>query len=89
VLAGGGLLGVGTGAYLSVLGRRRPAEVVTATTARTERAERRETWRMPPLGLLTRPVLTIQRKVGLMALRGYLIVAFALVVVKVVQEAVR
>jgi hypothetical protein len=38
---------------------------------------------------LARPSLTRQRKVGLIALRGYLLVAFALVVVKVVEVAIR
>jgi hypothetical protein len=51
--------------------------------------QRRETWRMPALHLLGKPVLSRPRKVGLVVLRGYLFVAFALVVVKVVEVAVR
>ena len=37
---------------------------------------------------LAKPVMSTQRKVGLMALRGYLLVAFVLVVVKIVQVAI-
>ena len=51
--------------------------------------EQRSTWRMSPLHLLGKPVLSTQRKVGLVLLRGYLFVAFVLVVVKVVEVAVK
>jgi hypothetical protein len=44
---------------------------------------------MPALSRLERPVMSRQRKVGLLALRGYLLVAFALVIVKIVEVAVR
>jgi hypothetical protein len=54
-----------------------------------DRAERRENWRMPPLGLLTRPVLTTQRKIALTTMWVYLILAFSLVVVKVIEVAVK
>ncbi|WP_043262926.1 NRAMP family divalent metal transporter [Streptomyces sp. CT34] len=47
----------------------------------------KESWRMPPLDELTKPVLSTGRKVGLTALRTYLLVAMVLVVVKVVQLA--
>jgi Natural resistance-associated macrophage protein-like len=47
----------------------------------------RESWRMPPLNLLTRPVMTSSRKVGMSAMWLYLAVAMTLVVVKVVQLA--
>jgi Natural resistance-associated macrophage protein len=47
----------------------------------------RATWRMPPLALLTRPVLSTGNRIGLSVLRGYLLIASALVVVKVVQLA--
>jgi hypothetical protein len=48
----------------------------------------RDTWRMPPLALLNRPVWSPARKLGMLALRSYLFVAAALLVVKVVQLAV-
>ncbi|GAA1268667.1 divalent metal cation transporter [Kitasatospora nipponensis] len=47
----------------------------------------RDSWRMPPLETLTRPVLSTGRRVGMGALRGYLLVAMVLVVVKLVQVA--
>ena len=42
---------------------------------------------MPPLALLTKPTLSAGRRIGLSVLRGYLLLASALVVVKVVQIA--
>ena len=47
----------------------------------------RNTWRMPPLPELPRPEWSISRKIGMLALRGYLLVAAVLLVVKVVQLA--
>jgi len=47
----------------------------------------RATWRMPPLQQLPRPVWSAARKGGMLALRGYLLVAVLLLVVKVVQLA--
>jgi NRAMP (natural resistance-associated macrophage protein)-like metal ion transporter len=51
--------------------------------------EDRMKWRMPPLHLVGKPVISTQRKVGLVLLRGYLLVAFILVIVKVVEVAVK
>jgi hypothetical protein len=51
--------------------------------------QKRETWRMPALNRLARSVMSTSRQSGLATLRGYLVVAFALVVVKVVEVAVR
>lgn len=42
---------------------------------------------MPPLAMLTRPTLSAGSRTGLTVLRGYLLLASALVVVKVVQLA--
>jgi hypothetical protein len=42
---------------------------------------------MPPIAMLTRPTLSAGNRTGLTVLRGYLLVASALVVVKVVQLA--
>ena len=47
----------------------------------------RATWRMPPLQTLPKPVWSAARKGGMLALRGYLVVAVLLLVVKVVQLA--
>jgi hypothetical protein len=42
---------------------------------------------MPPLALMSRPTLSAANRTGLLVLRSYLLVASALVVVKVVQLA--
>jgi NRAMP (natural resistance-associated macrophage protein)-like metal ion transporter len=47
----------------------------------------RDTWRMPPLPELPRPVWSTSRKAAMLALRGYLVVAAVLLAVKVVQIA--
>jgi Mn2+/Fe2+ NRAMP family transporter len=47
--------------------------------------ERRSTWTMPPLALLERPVWSPGRKAGMLMLRGYLLVAVLLLVIKTVQ----
>ncbi|GAA3507523.1 NRAMP (natural resistance-associated macrophage protein)-like metal ion transporter [Streptosporangium album] len=45
----------------------------------------KDTWRMPPLTALTRPVMSTGRKVGMGVLRLYLVVAMALVIIKIAQ----
>jgi hypothetical protein len=47
--------------------------------------EKRATWTMPPLALLERPVWSPGRKAGMLVLRGYLVVAVLLLVVKTFQ----
>ena len=47
--------------------------------------ERRSTWTMPPLALLERPVWSPGRKAGMLLLRGYLVIAVLLLVIKTVQ----
>ena len=48
----------------------------------------KETWQMPPLAELTKPVWSMTRKIGMFTLRLYLIIAVILMVVKVIQLAV-
>jgi NRAMP (natural resistance-associated macrophage protein)-like metal ion transporter len=48
----------------------------------------RTSWRMPPLAMLTRPTLSAGRRLGLIVLRGYLVIAVSMVVVRVVQLAI-
>jgi Mn2+/Fe2+ NRAMP family transporter len=50
------------------------------------RAER-EDWRMPALALLERPAWSVQRRVTVYALGGYLVVAIVMLAVKAVQLA--
>jgi len=78
----GGLLLVG---LLQVL-RRRKAGAASPTAA--EPALDRISWQMPKLASLPKPVWSTARKVGMLTLRGYLVVALLLVVVKVIQLAI-
>ena len=48
----------------------------------------RDSWRMPPLNLLHRPVMSAGRKIGMGALRLYLAVAMVLVIIKIAQLAI-
>jgi len=48
----------------------------------------RENWRMPPLNVLSKPIMSAGRKAGLAALRTYLALAMIMVIVKIVTLAV-
>ena len=85
VLFGGSAAGAIVGSYLSVGARRRLRSTNDVATP----DQPRETWRMPALNLLARPVMSTQRKVGLVTLRGYLLVAFTLVIVKIVEVSIK
>ncbi len=99
-LAGGSLLGAVVGLAVLASGRRRrprggPRTQGAAAAGAGEGGlpggapeGPKATWRMPALHLLARPAMSIPRKAGLVVLRTYLLVAFALVVVKVVEVAV-
>jgi NRAMP (natural resistance-associated macrophage protein)-like metal ion transporter len=47
----------------------------------------RANWRMPPLTLLDRPVMSAGRKIGMSALRLYLAIAMVLVIVRIAELA--
>jgi Mn2+/Fe2+ NRAMP family transporter len=47
--------------------------------------ERRTAWRTPPIDTLQRPVISMARKIGLLSLRGYIIFAVVIMVIKLVQ----
>ncbi len=85
VLVGGVALGAVVG--LVVLLRDRAARAAELTVP--PQWQDRATWRMPGLERLSRPVLSRQRNMGLLILRGYLLVAFLLVIVKVAEIAVK
>jgi NRAMP (natural resistance-associated macrophage protein)-like metal ion transporter len=85
ILVGGTVLGAVAGIAALVRDRRIRAAELTVPVTWLERS----TWRMPALEKLARPVLSSQRKAGLFVLRGYLLVAFLLVIVKVVEVAVK
>jgi hypothetical protein len=82
-------LSLGTAAALLTAGaytlRRRTAQ--PAMAAEQEPVVERGTWTMPPLALLERPVWSPGRKAAMLVLRGYLLVAMILLVVKTVQLA--
>ena len=61
-------------------GRGRPRSLPIDRTGRSG-------WRMPPLTLLDRPVMSTGRKLGMSALRLYLAVAMILVIVRIVELA--
>jgi NRAMP (natural resistance-associated macrophage protein)-like metal ion transporter len=73
-LRAGRLAGAGAGAGAGVRAAADPAE--------------RDSWRMPPLALLRRPVMSAGRKIGMSALRIYLAVAMVLVIIKIAQLAI-
>ena len=53
--------------------------------ASRESRERRQSWTMPPLALLERPTWSPGRRAAMLLLRGYLVIAVGLLVVKTVQ----
>jgi Mn2+/Fe2+ NRAMP family transporter len=63
--------------------RLRPGSVASLPVDRAGRSS----WRMPPLTLLDRPVMSAGRKIGMSALRLYLAVAMILVIIRIVQLA--
>jgi hypothetical protein len=81
VLCGALLGALASGMVLVVLRRR----AVPAGQAPVEPRGHRESWRMPSLALLGRPTWSRGRLAGMWALRVYLVVAVALLVVKAVQ----
>ena len=62
------------------------SDLAVDTAAPVDR-EQRISWRMPPLALLTRPTMSTGRRLGLTVLRGYLVIAAGMVVVRIVQLA--
>jgi NRAMP (natural resistance-associated macrophage protein)-like metal ion transporter len=91
IVVGAGL-GCAIGGFLIVQSHQRRTAVLASDQATdlssADRLSRRSTWRMPPLAMLDRPVMSKQRKIGMLMLRGYLIFAFALVIVKVIEVAI-
>ncbi|WP_052229718.1 NRAMP family divalent metal transporter [Streptomyces sp. CT34] len=80
IMAACGVLGVLAAGYSFT--RRR-----TATKEDPVDRTGRDAWRMPPLDTLTKPAMSTTRKIGMGALRTYLLIAMVLVVIKIVQVA--
>jgi Mn2+/Fe2+ NRAMP family transporter len=74
----------GAGIYTLYSSRRSPARTGIDAVAEIPK-DKRHTWTMPPLALLERPVFSPGRKAGMLLLRGYLVVAVLLLVIKTVQ----
>jgi Mn2+/Fe2+ NRAMP family transporter len=74
-------------ALMGLMSKLRRRKMAAGSQALAEPALDRMTWQMPPLASLSRPVWSTARKVGMLTLRGYLVIALLLVVVKVVQLA--
>ncbi|WP_175968826.1 Nramp family divalent metal transporter [Burkholderia sp. BCC0322] len=79
VLVGGTVLAI-TG-YLATVLIRRNKRVVEPAVDRSLR----DTWRMPPLDTLEPQNMTLVTRIWMAVLRGYLVIAVGLVIVKVVQ----
>jgi NRAMP (natural resistance-associated macrophage protein)-like metal ion transporter len=73
-----------TGGYI-LLRRSSSEEGADGEETRRLSKERRQTWTMPPLALLERPKWSPGRRAAMLLLRGYLVVAVALLIVKTVQ----
>ena len=82
ILVGGGLASIACGSLYLVyrLLKPRPSEEIIP------RSER-QSWRMPPLTLLSPPKLSTETRLGLLVLRTYLLIAMILVVIRIVQIA--
>jgi len=85
ILGGGSGLGLAVGVFIGSRRRRRSARAIVP---RMDNAQRLR-WRMPPLALLARPELSTGRRIGLAVLRTYLLLAGALVVIRVIQLAIQ
>ncbi|MGE5290159.1 MAG: NRAMP family divalent metal transporter [Micromonosporaceae bacterium] len=91
MLGGGATAGIvaaaGFGVARAHAGRRLPADPEADLETGIVLAAERLTWRMPPLSQLPRPVWSPGRKIAMLGLRLYLVVAVGLVIVKIIQLA--
>jgi Mn2+/Fe2+ NRAMP family transporter len=81
--AAAGAVLVAGGPMLWLARRRRIAAGGSADRLADVRHLDRNTWRMPPLDEIAKPVMSPVRKAGLVLLRGYLIVAVLLITIKI------
>jgi hypothetical protein len=61
------------------------APLLTRAERRAIRRQDRANWQTPSLATLDRPTMSPARRVGLLTLRGYLVLAVVFVVIKVVE----
>ncbi|MFL9873672.1 Nramp family divalent metal transporter [Paraburkholderia megapolitana] len=88
VLGGGTALALAVAAIAIPLRKRGINGWADALSASLEKGTR-DTWRMPPLNELPAPNLTLSKRIWMGVLRGYLVIAVALVLVKVVEMALQ
>jgi len=84
VLGGGTMLAVVGYAVISMLRKREPAQNLSKHALAEIKASR-DTWQMPPLDQLAPQQLSLASRVWMIVLRGYLVIAVALVLVKVAE----
>jgi len=65
-----------------------PAGAADKVVGKVIDKEERERWRMPPLATLTVPSISLGRKVSLMGMWAYLVIAMGVVVLRIVELAV-
>jgi NRAMP (natural resistance-associated macrophage protein)-like metal ion transporter len=85
ILAGGTVVALAGYAMILLLRARKGRHEAFGFESNAQLRHLRDTWRMPPLDQLERPRLTLSSRIWMTALRGYLVIAVGLVVVKVVQ----
>jgi Mn2+/Fe2+ NRAMP family transporter len=86
--AGGSRSAGGAGRTAAAPGMRAASGAAGAAARATADTAARDSWRMPPLALLKRPVMSTGRKIGMSAMWLYLAVAIVLLVLKVVELAI-
>jgi Mn2+/Fe2+ NRAMP family transporter len=86
VLGGGTALALAVAAVAIPL-RKRGIHAWADTLAASLEKGNRDTWRMPPLDELPAPNLTLSKRIWMGVLRGYLVIAVVLVLVKVIEMA--
>jgi hypothetical protein len=79
ILGGGAAIAILTAASFFVRRRHTPIAAI-------DRADK-ETWRMPPLAELAAAPMTALTRIWMFVLRGYLVVAGGLVLVRIIQLA--
>ena len=85
-LIGGSVMGVALMVFGGLVARSRLRGGGTAVAV-TQPDVPREQWTMPPIALLSRPKQSVGRRVTMLALEGYLVLAIALLIVKAIQLA--
>ncbi|MCC9069405.1 NRAMP family divalent metal transporter [Arthrobacter cryoconiti] len=86
ILIAGSTAGVLAGAGILIRRRLHPVTAPAVPVRRGDRSERFG-WRMPPIALLQKPVMSTTRRIGMSILRGYLLIAMIMVIVRIVQLA--